>query len=67
MAIFLVVFLLTNAGLRYFQDSLNPSIIGAISAGIAALLSPRRYTVTKQSGKEVQLKWLFSKKIITFK
>jgi len=38
-----------------------------ISAVLTVLLSPQRRVVRKRSGDEIQLKWLFSKKVITLK
>jgi len=49
-----------------FND-INPYLLSAISAGITVILSPQRRVVKKQSGDQIQLKWLFSKKVIILK
>lgn len=65
--IFAVIFIIVRSlvvNIFSFNNTLIASIIAAI---VASVLSPRRMLVYKQSGKEVQLKWFFSKKIIRFK
>lgn len=49
-----------------FSD-INTYLMTAISAVITVILSPQRRIVKKQSGDEIQLKWLFSKKVIVLK
>jgi len=45
----------------------NLTLIIIISAVLTALLSPRQQILEKQSGKELQLKWRFSKNGYLFK
>lgn len=49
-----------------FSD-INTYLLSAISAAITVVLSPQRRIVKKQSGDQIQLKWLFSKKVIILK
>ncbi|MBT8245415.1 MAG: hypothetical protein HKP48_05520 [Winogradskyella sp.] len=65
--IFLVIFLIVFFGVRGVFNLTEGPISGIISAVAAAILSPRRKIIEKQSRKEVQLTWFFSKKIIRFK
>lgn len=65
-AIFLVTYLIVRFTIASIFD-VNSYILSAISAAITVLLSPQRRIVKKQSGDEIQLKWLFSKKVIILK
>jgi hypothetical protein len=48
-------------------SEINTYLLTAISAAITVALSPQRRIVKKQSGDQIQLKWLFSKKVIILK
>ncbi|WP_299130071.1 hypothetical protein [uncultured Winogradskyella sp.] len=65
--IFAIIFLSFRVLLSTFFDFQNRLIPSVVSAVVASVLSPRRTIIKKQSGKEVQLKWVFSKKIISIK
>tara|TARA_R110002051_G_scaffold199848_1_gene266796 strand:- start:185681 stop:185833 length:153 start_codon:yes stop_codon:yes gene_type:complete len=49
-----------------FSD-INLYLLSAVAAAITVILSPQRRIVKKQSGDQIQLKWLFSKKVIILK
>ncbi len=51
----------------YIFDRLNMLTVSAITAGVAVMLSPQEKIIETQSGKKVQLKWLFFDKVITIK
>ncbi len=61
--IFLIIWLVIH---NLFQDLSSP-ILGAITAMITVLLAPQRQVIKTQSGEKVQLKWLFSKRVIHIK
>ena len=62
---FLVIFLIVWTILHFALENLGNPYKGLISGGIAALLSPRIKKYENQSGKQTQLKWIFTKKTIT--
>ncbi len=47
-----------------FRD-LNTGLLGAIVAVITRILAPNMNEIETQSGKKYQLKWIFSKRVIT--
>ena len=65
--IFLVTYLVLRFGIEYIFNDINSYLLTAISAILTLLLSPQRRIVKKRSGDEIQLKWLFSKKVIVLK
>ena len=67
MIIFFFIYLIFWSTIRYVFKDLQIPIVGAITAVIAVLLSPQRQVVKTQSGEQVYLKWLFSKKVIKIK
>jgi hypothetical protein len=54
-------------GIQYLFNDINRFLLTAISAVLTVVLSPQRRIVKKQSGDEIQLKWLFSNKVIVLK
>ena len=62
---FLVIFLIVWTILHYAFENMDSPYKGMISGGIAGLLSPIITEYETQSGKQIQLKWFFMKKIIT--
>ncbi|SHG82182.1 hypothetical protein [Winogradskyella jejuensis] len=66
LLIFLVIFLILFFFLKTVLLNGNSPLPGVISAVVAAIFSPRRKIIEKQSGKEVQLIWFFSDKVIRF-
>jgi len=65
--IFLLIYLIVWVIIFFIFDRLNTVTVSAITAGIAALLAPQEQIIETQSGKKVQLKWLFFDKVITLK
>jgi hypothetical protein len=60
-AIFLIVWII----LHFAFDNLKSAYKGLISGGISGVLSPRITEYETQSGKQIQLKWIFMKKAIS--
>ena len=48
-------------------DGIETIIRIGVTALITSVLLPQRNSVQKQLGREIQLKWFFSKKIITLR
>ncbi|WP_179021441.1 hypothetical protein [Winogradskyella forsetii] len=65
--IFGVTYLIVRFGIQMLFKDINIYLLTAISAIITVILSPQRRIVKTRSGDEIQLKWLFSKKVITLK
>ncbi|MDN3491536.1 hypothetical protein [Winogradskyella bathintestinalis] len=65
--IFGVTYLLVRFGIQMMFEDIHTYLLSGISAIITVILSPQRRIVKKQSGNEIQLKWLFSKKVIILK
>ncbi len=65
--IFLVIYLIVRFVLQIIFSDINIYLLSAISAAITVVLSPQRRIIKKQSGEQIQLKWLFSKKVIILK
>ncbi|EPR71966.1 hypothetical protein ADIWIN_3052 [Winogradskyella psychrotolerans RS-3] len=42
-------------------------VLAVLSAVFTIILTPQRRIVKKRSGEEIQLKWLFMKKVFTLK
>jgi hypothetical protein len=62
---FIVIFLIVWAILHFaFEDLENP-YKGMISAVVSAFFAPRINEYKTQSGKQMQLKWIFLKKPIS--
>ena len=67
LLVFLGIFLVVLLFFKVVLGLSDGTIDGMFSAVIAALFSPRRTVINKQSGKEVQLKWFFSDRIYIIK
>ncbi|WP_299114921.1 hypothetical protein [uncultured Winogradskyella sp.] len=65
--IFLVTYFVVWFFLQLFFSDINTYLLSAISAAITVVLSPQKQVIKKQSGEQIQLKWLFSKKVIILK
>lgn len=65
--IFLVSYLIIRFTIQMVFGDINTYLLSAISAAIIVILSPQKRIVKKQYGDQIQLKWLFSKKIIILK
>lgn len=64
---FALIFLGIHTLLTLYFNIHNTVAVGVVSAVCASVFSPRRVVLNKQSGKDVYLKWLLSKKVIRFK
>ncbi|MGB7785808.1 MAG: hypothetical protein WBL27_06885 [Salinimicrobium sp.] len=62
---FFAIFLMIWTILHFSFENLDSAYKGLISGGISGLLSPRKKEFETQSGKQIQLKWIFMKKAIT--
>jgi len=67
LLLFISIFLITFFIVREVFGLTTGSLVGSISAVVAVILAPRQTIVNKQSGREVQLTWFFSKKVIRLK
>lgn len=65
--IFLVTYLIIRFIIQLVFNDINSYLLSAISAAITVVLSPQRRIVRKQSSDQIQLKWLFSNKVIIIK
>ena len=65
--IFLVTYLVVRLIIQTLFSEINTYLLSAISAAITVVLAPQRRIVKKQSGDQIQLKWIFSKKVIILK
>ncbi|RCW93598.1 hypothetical protein [Winogradskyella arenosi] len=65
--IFAVIYVAVRFMLQFIFEDINSMVLAVASAVITVVLTPQRRIVKKQSGEEIQLKWLFSKKIMTLK
>jgi uncharacterized membrane protein len=64
---FIIIFFLVK-GIFIFIFNVEIGVLTSFfSAGIAAALSLRKSIIQTQSGKQIQLKWIFSKKVIIVK
>ena len=61
----LIIFLIVWTMLHFTFENLDAPYKGMISGGISGLLSPRMTEYETQSGKQIHLKWIFMKKVIT--
>ena len=64
MLIFFLTYLVVWFVIRFIFSGMNVALVGGITAAITVVLSPQRKIIQTQSGEKVQLKWLFSKKVI---
>jgi hypothetical protein len=65
--IFLVTYLVVRFIIQALFSEINTYLLSVISAAITVVLTPQRRIVKKQSGDEIQLKWLLNKKVIILK
>lgn len=62
---FFVIFLITWVVLGLLFDTLEAPFKGMICALVSTLLTPRVQEYNTQSGKQLQIKWLFLKNAIS--
>jgi hypothetical protein len=60
-----IIFLIVWITLYFSFENLGNPYKGLISAGITAILSPRIKEYETQSGKQMQVKWIFLRKHIS--
>jgi hypothetical protein len=65
--LFFVIFFIIWVIVYNIFSNLATPFIGGIAAAITVLLAPQKQIIKKQSCDKVQLKWLFSKKVIIIK
>jgi hypothetical protein len=63
--VFIVIFLITWTILHFTFEHLENPYKGMISAGVSSIFAPRLNEFQSQSGKQMQLKWIFLRKPIT--
>lgn len=66
-AIFFVIFLSLWLIIHHLLKDISPPYVGAMSAAISTVLTPQKKVIQKQTLEDVQLKWIFSKKVISIK
>lgn len=65
--IFFIVYIFFWTIIHYVFQDLDTVYVGVLSVVFAVFLSPQKQIVRKQSGRQIQLKWIFSKKVIIIK
>lgn len=65
--IFAVIYVIVRISIQAIFIDINQMVLAVISAVITIFLTPQRRIIKKRSGDEIQLKWLFSKKVLTLK
>jgi len=65
--IFAVIYVIVRLSLQAIFVDINQMLLAVLSAVITIILTPQRRIVKKRSGEEIQLKWLFIKKVFTLK
>jgi len=65
--IFAVIYIIIRFSIQAIFVDINQMILAVASAVITVILTPQRRVIKKQSGDEIQLKWLFSNKVIVLK
>jgi len=65
--IFAVIYVIVRLSLQAIFVDINQMLLAVLSAVLTIILTPQRRIVKKRSGEEIQLKWLFIKKVFTLK
>ena len=65
--IFAVIYVIIRFSIQAMFSDINQMLLALVTAIITIILTPQRRIVKKQSGDEIQLKWLFNKKVIILK
>jgi hypothetical protein len=65
--IFLVTYIIVRLGIQSVFNDINTYVLATSAAVITIVLTPQKRIVRKQAGDQIQLKWIFSKKIIILK
>lgn len=65
--IFFVTYFIIRFSIQSIFTDINIYLLTIITVLITVLLSPQRRIVKKKAGDQIQLKWIFSKKVIVLK
>ncbi len=65
--IFAVIYVIIRFSIQAIFSDINQMLLAVVTAIVTIILTPQRRIVKKQSGDEIQLKWLFNKKVIILK
>ncbi|WP_179349410.1 hypothetical protein [Winogradskyella pacifica] len=65
--IFAVIYVMIRFSIQAIFVDINQMVLAVLSAVFTIILTPQRRVVKKQSGDEIQLKWLFMKRVFTLK
>ena len=65
--IFAVIYVMIRFSIQAIFVDINQMVLAVLSAVFTIILTPQRRIVKKRSGEEIQLKWLFMKKVFTLK
>ena len=65
--IFAVIYVIIRFSIQAIFVDINQMVLAVLSAVFTIILTPQRRVVKKQSGDEIQLKWLFMKRVFTLK
>ena len=65
--IFLVTYIMVRFGIKMVFNDINPYLLAVVAAIITIVLTPQKRIVRKQPSDQIQLKWIFSKKVIILK
>lgn len=65
--IFLVTYIIVRFTIQTMFEDINTYLLAISAAVITIVLTPQKRIVRKQTGEQIQLKWIFSKKIIILK
>jgi hypothetical protein len=65
--IFLVTYIIVRLGIQSVFNDINTYVLAISAAVITIVLTPQKRIIRKQAGDQIQLKWIFSKKIIILK
>ena len=65
--IFAVIYVIIRFSIQAIFVDINQMVLAVLSAVFTIILTPQRRIVKKRSGEEIQLKWLFMKKVFTLK
>lgn len=61
---FLIIYAIIWAILHFAFKDLSNIYVGAITAALAVILSPRINNYESQTGNKIQIKWIFMKKLL---
>ncbi|WP_196888659.1 hypothetical protein [Aureivirga sp. CE67] len=65
--LFVLIFMISWSILYFFFDQIHNNFKGAISGVIAIIFAPKIIKAESQSGRVIQIKWIFLSKVISLK